>query len=194
MAIDLFPTRESQSKAEPSAECTLCHCQGEQRNLIRRLMERPCLMEKWVEHLRVIRVWRLMNELCKLGVESISHSCAMSWKPSLLRFLSWYCRYICDIRVSHSSSHVSVLFEPNTVALVSLCVILCSQVTCPHVPCPEVPSPHLPRCPNLATQKCIMGCWWSRWASESMFALSHVSKLLSPFRLSPSPLFPSCEN
>ena len=68
MAIDLFPTRESQSKAEPSAECTLCHCQGEQRNLIRRLMERPCLMEKWVEHLRVIRVWRLMNELCVSSV------------------------------------------------------------------------------------------------------------------------------
>lgn len=34
--------------------------------------------------------------MSRLGVEVLYHLCAMSWKLSLLQFLRWHCRCICE--------------------------------------------------------------------------------------------------
>lgn len=73
----------------------LCHCQAEQRNLIKGLVETQCLMEL-VEH-RVIRAWRWMNELCPGSVLNSFIICAPCLENyPLLQFLPWHCRSICE--------------------------------------------------------------------------------------------------
>lgn len=132
----------------------LCHCQAEQRNLIKGLVETPCLMEKLVEHLRVIRAWRWMNELCLGSVLKSFIICA----PCLENYP---CCSFCDdiagvyvnLGIPFFIARVCVIWTPDRRPCIFACVILCAPS---HLsPSPyglvvqvqwEVPCPLFPSC------------------------------------------------